>query len=61
MDEAEAKQRAADALLGRFVEGLNLQRVDKLPQPIYGFNPECWLLFSLATGAETFGLVNTLP
>jgi hypothetical protein len=42
MDEAQGKQRAADALLGRF-EGLNLQRIDKLPQPVCGFNPEGWL------------------
>jgi hypothetical protein len=45
MDDSEAKQRATDALLGRFVEGLNLQRVENLPQPVYGFNPEGWLLF----------------
>jgi hypothetical protein len=27
MNEAESKRRATDALLGRFVEGLNLQSV----------------------------------
>jgi hypothetical protein len=50
MDDAEAKQRATDALLGRFVEGLNLQRVEKLPQPVYGFNPDGWLLFFFGYG-----------
>ena len=50
MDEAEAKQRAADALLGRFVEGLNLQRVERLPKPVYGFNPKGWLLFFFSYG-----------
>ena len=39
-----------NALLGRFVEGLNLQRVDKLPQPVYGFNPDGWLLFFFSYG-----------
>jgi hypothetical protein len=29
---------------------LNLQRVDKLPQPVYGFNPDGWLLFFFSYG-----------
>ena len=50
MDDAEAKQRATDALLGRFVEGLKRQRVERLPQPVSGFNPAGWLLFFFSYG-----------
>jgi hypothetical protein len=46
MDEAEARQRATDALITRMIQSLDLQRVENVPTPVYGFTPgEDWFLF----------------
>ena len=63
MDDAEAKQRAIDALTAKLVSGLQLQQVESLPAPIYGFNPEGWTLFVVddarrGTGADEYVAVN---
>ena len=46
MDEAEARQRATDALITRMIQGLDLERVETLPAPVTGFKPDHdWFLF----------------
>jgi hypothetical protein len=55
MDDADAKQRATDALLAKFLSGRDLQRVEKLPAPVYGFDPAGWLLFFFDTGRRATG------
>ena len=46
MDEAEARQRATDALITRMIQALDLGRVDSLPTPVPGFKPDQdWFLF----------------
>lgn len=58
MDEAEAKQRATDALITKMIQALDLKRVKSLPTPVYGFDPtDDWFLFIIndarrGTGAE---------
>ncbi len=47
MNNVETKKRALDALAGKFIEGLDLVEVDRLPIAVYGFNPEGWTLFVL--------------
>jgi hypothetical protein len=63
MDDAEAKQRAIDALIQKFVNGLKLHEVDTLPSPVYGFNPDGWHLFVVddnkrGTGAAEYVAIN---
>lgn len=65
MDEAEAKQRATDAMMARMIEALDLQRVESLPSPVYGFNAEDdnWFLFVVndarrGTGAAEYVAIN---
>ncbi len=46
MDEAEARQRATDALITRMIQALDLERVETLPAPVPGFEPDDeWFLF----------------
>jgi hypothetical protein len=46
MDEAEARQRATDALITRMIQALDLERVDRPPMPLHGFVPgDEWFLF----------------
>ena len=46
MDEAEARQRATDALITRMIQGLDLERVKTLPVPLHGFNAgDEWFVF----------------
>jgi hypothetical protein len=46
MDEAEARQRATDALITRMIQSLDRERVKALPTPIPGFKPDDdWFLF----------------
>jgi hypothetical protein len=46
MDEAEARQRATDALITRMIQSLDLERVATLPTPVPGFKPDDdWFLF----------------
>jgi hypothetical protein len=59
MSESEEKQRATDALLAKFVNGLNLKRVESLPQPVYGFNPGAGSYSFSAMGVATAELANT--
>ena len=46
MDEAEARQRATDALITRMIQALDLELVETLPAPVPGFKPDRdWFLF----------------
>ena len=46
MDEAEARQRATDALITRMIQGLDLERVERPLVPLTGFEPgHDWFLF----------------
>jgi hypothetical protein len=46
MDEAEARQRATDALITRMIQALDLERVERPPMPLHGFEPgDEWFLF----------------
>jgi hypothetical protein len=65
MDEREARQRVTDALMARMIEALNLKRVEALPTPVYGFNPDDdnWFLFVVndarsGTGAAEYVAIN---
>ena len=65
MNEREARQRVTDALMARMIEALDLQRVESLPSPVYGFNAEDdnWFLFVVndarrGTGAAEYVAIN---
>jgi hypothetical protein len=62
MDDADAKQRVIDALMKKFIRGFRLQKLDALPAPAYGFNPDGWLLFVVARdhaiGASEYVAIN---
>ena len=45
MNSDDAKQRATDALLAKFRDALDLELVEGLPEPVYDFNPNGWMLF----------------
>jgi hypothetical protein len=45
MTSAEAKQKAIDALLAKLRDALDLELVEGLPEPVYDFNPNGWMLF----------------
>lgn len=32
-------------MLAKFRDALNLELVEGLPEPVYGFNPDGWMLF----------------
>ena len=55
MDDAEAKQRVIDGLAAKFIRGLNLVQVERLPAPVYGFNPEGWTLFVMHDARNGIG------
>src|SRR4051812_30602368 len=55
MDERQAKRKASKALLDRFVRDLKLRAVDRLPAPVYGFEPKGWLLFAVGSDSNTLG------
>jgi hypothetical protein len=55
MDAAEAEQKATDALLAKLRAALNLELVEGLPQPCYGFNPDGWMLFRVRADSRTLG------
>src|SRR5947209_911620 len=43
--QVDAKQKATDALLAKLRQDLSLELVEGLPSPVYGFNPDGWMLF----------------
>ena len=56
MDEAEARQRATDALITRMIQALDLERVATLPAPVPGFEPdEDWFLFVVNDARQRAG------
>ena len=55
MNPDEAKEGATDALLARLRDALQLELVEGLPSPAYGFNPDGWMLFRVNDGARRLG------
>jgi hypothetical protein len=45
MDTDEARLSATDALLAKLRDALDLELVEGLPSPVYGFDPNGWMLF----------------
>ena len=63
MNDVEVKQRAIDGLAEKFIRGLDLVQVDRLPMAVYNFDPEGWTLFVVngtrnATGAAEYVAIN---
>ena len=55
MDSDEAKLKANDALLARFRDALHLKLVEGMPEPVYGFNPDGWMLFRVKSDPQILG------
>jgi hypothetical protein len=55
MSAAEAKQKVIDALLARLRDALELELVEGLPEPVYNFNPNGWMLFRVRHEQEMLG------
>ena len=45
MDADAGKQKAADAFLAKLRKALQLELVEGLPSPVYGFDPNGWILY----------------
>ena len=55
MNTTEAKQRAIDALLAKLRDALDLELVEGLPEPVYDFNPDGWMLFRVKGDQHILG------